>query len=246
MIRFLPLFYGLFVYVIFLAVFLYLIGFIGNQYSFSTIDSGVQIPALEAIRTDLLLLSLFALQHSLMARAWFKRFWTRIVPHPIERSTYVLATCLALALVFRFWEPIPALVWHVSNPVAAPALNLCFAAGWITVIVASAQIGYADLVGLRHAWLFFRGIAYTPPPFGTPGLYKHLRHPMMLGLLAGFWAAPEMSQGHLLFAACMTLYIAIALRFEERDLVHRHGRDYADYRTRVPALLPRFRKTNSS
>jgi len=245
MIRLLALLYGLFIYLVFLAVFLYLVGFIGNRYSFSTVDSGPRIPVAEAMRANLLLLSLFAVQHSLMARAWFKRFWTRIVPRSIERSTFVLSTCVVLVALFRFWEPMPDLVWHVVDPVAAPAIHLLFAAGWITVLIASAQIGHADMTGLRHVWLYFRRVHYTPPEFRTPGLYKHLRHPMMLGLLAGFWATPAMSQGHLLFAACMTLYIGIALIWEERDLVRRHGSDYTIYRSRVRALLPRFRQSRS-
>ncbi|MBM3810675.1 MAG: isoprenylcysteine carboxylmethyltransferase family protein [Acidimicrobiia bacterium] len=239
MLRLLALLYGLIGYVVFLGAFLYLIGFVGNRYTFSTVDSGLQIPAGEAFLVNLALLAGFAMQHSIMARRGFKKYWRRIVPAPVERTTYVMASSVTLAAIFRYWEPMPDLVWFTQNPAAVMALHVLFWAGWAMVVAASVQIGHAELFGLRQVWLYARGKPYTPPAFHAPGFYRYLRHPMMVGMVAGFWSTPEMSQGHLMLAGFLTLYVVAARKLEERDLRRDHGSVYESYMRRVAAYWPR-------
>jgi len=194
------------------------------------------VPVAAAI--DLLLLLLFAVQHTVMARPWFKRRWTRIVPEPAERSTFVLAASLALALLCWLWRPIGGTVWNLPGPGAA-GLWAVYAAGWVVAVSSTFLISHSDLFGLRQAWLHARRVTYSPPPFTERSMYRHIRHPLMAGFLLVFWSAPTMTAGHLLFAATATGYILIGIAFEEHDLLQSLGGTYAAYRARVPALIPR-------
>src|SRR5579862_8210792 len=236
--------YGLSVYVVFLATFLYVIAFSGNIVVPKTIDSGTVGPAGLAVAVDLALLGVFALQHSIMARRSFKRMWTRIVPEPVERSTYVLASSLALILLFWAWRPLGGVVWDVQNPVARGLLHAGFAFGWLLVLVATFLINHFDLFGLRQVWLHLRGRPYQPLPFRTPGPYRLVRHPLYVGWFFAFWSTPTMTVTHLLFAVMTTAYILVAIQFEERDLVAALP-EYASYRARVPMLIP-VRRRNAA
>jgi protein-S-isoprenylcysteine O-methyltransferase Ste14 len=222
----------------FLAAFVYLVGFVGNRYSFSTIDSGLQLPWRDALLVDCALLLLFFAQHSAMARAGFKRLWRRLLPVETERPTYLLATSLVLALIYARWEPMPEMVWQWERPGVAALVHVLFWTGWGLAAVSVAVIGCRELFGWNQLWQR----SYQPPRFHQPGPYRWVRHPMMLGLLTAFWATPEMSRGHLLFAAANTAYVLAALRWEERDLARAHGPEYEAWRRTVPRLLP-FRRT---
>ncbi len=235
--------YGVFAYACFLVTFLYAMGFVGGFGVPRSIDSAADGALGVAVVVDLLLLGVFAVQHSVMARPGFKRWWMRMVPEPAERSTYVLASSLALLLLFWQWRPIGGLVWRVEQPVGQAALHGLFAAGWLTVLVTTFLINHFDLFGLRQVWLHLRGEPYRPVGFVTPGPYRYVRHPLYVGWLLAFWATPTMTAAHLLFAATTTAYILIAIRFEERDLVVVHGARYAEYRRSVPMLVPRIRGT---
>ncbi|HYI09151.1 MAG TPA: isoprenylcysteine carboxylmethyltransferase family protein [Thermoanaerobaculia bacterium] len=230
--------YGVVSYAIFFATFLYAIGFIGGFGVPTTLDGPRQEPLARAIAVDVLLLGLFAVQHSVMARRWFKERWTRIVPPPVERSTYVLFSSLALILLFWLWRPLGGVVWAVDDPAGRAVLLALFAFGWGLVLVSTFLINHFDLFGLRQVWLFLRGRPYTKLHFGTPGPYRLVRHPLYVGWFFAFWMTPTMTYAHLLFAVATTAYILIAIRFEERDLVHEHGASYEDYRRRVPMLVP--------
>lgn len=225
-------------YGMFLAVFLYAVGFIGNFAVPRSLDSPVRVDVPTAIAIDTLLLALFALQHSVMARGWFKRLVHRIMPAAAERSLYVLASNLALIALFIFWQPIGITIWHVTNPVGQAILYALFAAGWLTVLVTTFLINHFDLFGLRQGWLYFRGEPYRQLHFTMPGPYRWVRHPLYVGWLLAFWGAPLMTLGHLVFALGTTAYILIAIQLEERDLLAAHGESYARYRQQVPMLIP--------
>jgi protein-S-isoprenylcysteine O-methyltransferase Ste14 len=229
--------YGVACYLAFFATFLYAIGFIGNFWVPKSMDSGPQMPLSSALAINLALLGLFAVQHSVMARPWFKAAWTKIVPEPVERSTYVLFSSLALILLFWKWQPLGGVVWSVDGMAERLALNTLYALGWITILVATFLINHFDLFGLRQVWLYLVGKPYTGLPFATPGLYRYVRHPLYVGWFLVFWAAPVMTVTHLIFAVATTAYILIAIQFEERDLMRIHG-EYAEYRRRVPMVLP--------
>ena len=233
--------YGVFCHLLFLATFAYLAGFVGNLWVSKSLDSA---PAngLFAVGVDVLLIGLFGLQHSIMARPWFKRIWTRLVPQPIERSTYVLISCVAVFLLMWQWRGLDAIIWNVQHPVGRGLLWALFAAGWLMVPAVSLMINHFDLFGTRQVWLYLRGRPYTALPFRTPLLYNRMRHPLYVGWAVAFWATPTMTLGHLLFAGAMTLYVVVAARIEERDLVDHYGDTYRAYQRRVPAYVPRFGK----
>lgn len=238
--RLLAAIYGGLCYAIFLGTFLYGVGFVGNLFVPKSIDSGRPGVVGAALLTDGLLLGLFAAQHSLMARPAFKRWWTRLVPQPIERSTFVLFASLTLILLFWQWRPIGGVIWQVEQPVGRALLLGLYALGWLIVVLGSFLISHFDLFGLRQVYLNLRQQPYTYPGFRTPLLYRYLRHPMMLGFLIAFWATPHMSASHLLFAAGMTAYILIGTRLEERDLNHHFGDEYRRYQQTTPMLIPRL------
>lgn len=238
--RALALAYGLGSYAVFFSVFLYAIGFIGNLWAPKSLDSAPEISFGTAILVNLGLLSLFAVQHSGMARPAFKRWWTRIVPRPLERSTYVLLSSLALVALFVFWQPMGGVVWQVEGDLARGLIYGLYFAGWGIVLLATFLINHFDLFGVRQVWLHFRGREYTRLKLEEPFLYRYVRHPLYVGWLTVFWAAPTMTVAHLVFALVTTAYILVAIQWEERDLVDEHGRAYEDYRRRVPMLIPRL------
>jgi protein-S-isoprenylcysteine O-methyltransferase Ste14 len=225
-------------YVVFFATFLYAIGFLGNFAVPKSIDSGLEGSVWEALAIDGALLAVFALQHSIMARSWFKDAWTRVVPAPAERSTYVLFSSVALILMFWQWRPIGGTIWDAGEgPLATVILGL-YAMGWVVLLLSTALINHFDLFGLRQVYLYLAGKEYTHLEFRTPFLYRVVRHPLYVGWLMIFWSAPVMTAAHLFFAVMTTAYILIAIRFEEADLVKAHGRKYEQYRREVPMLVP--------
>lgn len=234
--------YGVICYAIFFVTFLYAIGFVGNFVVPKSIDSVPMIPFWQALLVNIGLLGLFGLQHSAMARQEFKSWWTRIVPKSVERSTYVLFSSLCLITLFYFWQPMGITLWNVENPVLRNFLYVCFGFGWLLVLVTTFLINHFDLFGLRQVYLYLRGKDYSPLKFVTPGPYKHVRHPLYVGWLFAFWATPTMTVAHFVFAVITTVYILVAIQLEERDLVKMHGKDYTDYRDRVPMLIPSSRR----
>jgi protein-S-isoprenylcysteine O-methyltransferase Ste14 len=230
--------YGVLCYSIFLATFLYAIAFVGGFGVPATLDGPRRVPLAEGIAIDAVLLAIFAVQHSVMARKWFKERWTKIVSPVVERSTFVLAASLALILLFWQWRALGGVVWSVDHPAMRAVLWSLFGFGWALVLAATFLINHFDLFGLRQVWLHLRDRPYTKLHFGTPGPYRVVRHPLYVGFLFAFWATPEMTYSHLLFAVATTAYIVLAIQFEERDLVREHGADYEEYRRNVPMMVP--------
>jgi protein-S-isoprenylcysteine O-methyltransferase Ste14 len=237
--RILVLLYGVINYLCFLGVFLYAVGFIGGFLTPTRLDGPLQGSLAGALAVDTLLILLFGLQHSVMARPIFKETWTRLIPEPIERSTYVLFTNAALAVLFWQWRPLGGMIWDLQSPALRAAVWAIFAFGWLTVLATTFLINHFDLFGLRQVWLYFLRRPYTYLPFVTPGPYRYIRHPLYVGWLTAFWAAPTMTAAHLAFALGMTAYILVAIQFEERDLVRFHA-GYAAYRQRTPMFVPRW------
>jgi methanethiol S-methyltransferase len=235
--RWLIFFYGVACYAIALVTLLYAIGFVGNIWVPKSIDSEPRVPLGLALLIDVVLLVLFATQHSVMARPAFKRWWTRIVPKEAERSTYTLFASIILIALYAYWEPLGGGVWNVESPIGRAVLLGLFALGWALVFLSSFLINHFDLFGLRQIWLQLRRQPYKELPFKTPALYRVVRHPLYVGLLLAFWSTPTMTVTHLVFAIATTLYILIAIQLEERDLLEHHP-EYAQYRKRVPMLLP--------
>jgi protein-S-isoprenylcysteine O-methyltransferase Ste14 len=236
--RIAALLYSSLVYAFFLGTFLYAMGFVNGVFVPKGIDDGAPRPLVESLAVNLGLLGLFAVQHSIMARQWFKRRWTRIVPAHAERPTFVLVTCVILCTMYAQWRPMPGTVWNVEQPVAAAALSALSWAGWGLVLLATFLIDHFDLFGLKQGWRRFRGSTHTDPVFQVRSVYRRVRHPLYLGFLIAFWATPHMTLGHLLFAGMTTAFMLVAVRLEERDLVSAHGEDYVEYRRQVPMLIP--------
>lgn len=234
----LTLVYGFVAYAVFLVSFLYAIGFVGDFAVPKTIDSGATFPLAASILTNVLLLSLFAVQHSVMARPAFKRWWTQFVPARVERSTYVLLASLILLLVFWRWRPIPEVVWDARSTTLGAVLLGLFGIGWLMVLLSTFMINHFDLFGLRQVTLYFQRRPYTSLSFVKRGLYKVVRHPIMLGFVIAFWATSVMTYGHLLFAVVTTAYILVAIRFEEHDLVAEHQSAYEQYRHETSMIIP--------
>jgi methanethiol S-methyltransferase len=230
--------YGVAAYLVFLATFLYAIAFVGGFAVPRRLDGPLQTTLPAALAVDCLLLTIFAVQHSVMARRWFKERWTQIVPWAIERSTYVLAASAALLLLFWQWRPIGVQIWSVENAAARVVLWTLFGAGWATVLIVTCLINHFDLFGVRQVWLPLVGRPYTKVSFRTPMPYRYVRHPLYFGFLLAFWMTPSMTLAHLVFALATTAYIVLAIQFEERDLVHEHGAAYQEYRRHVPMLVP--------
>lgn len=236
--RILTLLFGVVGYTTFFATFLYLIGFVSGLLVPTSLDAGGVISSFwPALLVNVSFVLLFGVQHCIMARPWFKARWTRLVPAPIERTLFMLATCAILGLMFWQWRAMPDVLWALDGG-AAIAVQVVAFCGWGIVLLSTFLIDHFDLFGLRQTWLAFRGLPYTQKRFAERSLYRHVRHPLMLGFLIAFWAAPVMTVGHLVFALAFTTFISIALVFEERDLVALHGSAYQEYQRRVPKLLP--------
>jgi protein-S-isoprenylcysteine O-methyltransferase Ste14 len=233
-------------YAIFFATFLYLIVFVGDfTFAGITVDTGPQAAPATAAVIDVALIALFGLQHSVMARQGFKRWWMRIVPPPVERSVFVLSASIVLMILFYGWRPIPTVVWNVTSPVLNDLIWVAFWGGWGTVLLSTFLINHFELFGLQQAWFHMRGREAEPPKFRQPLLYKYVRHPLYLGFFLAFWAAPEMTAGHLLLAVGLSVYMLIAIRYEEHDLISLFGRDYELYREQAGMLMPRFRRRSA-
>jgi methanethiol S-methyltransferase len=243
--RLLVFVYGVIAYAVFFVTYLYAAGFVGNLFVPKSLDSTPTAPFVTALLINLGLLTVFAVQHSVMARPWFKRVLTRFVPQAAERSTYTLASSLALILLFWQWSPLGGVVWDVQNPTARVLLYGGFVFGFLLVLVVTFLINHFDLFGLRQVWLYLLGREYKSLTFVTPGPYRLVRHPLYVGWLFAFWSTPTMTLTHLLFAVVTTAYIFVAIQFEERDLVDAHPQ-YAEYRRRVPMMIPALTRRSQS
>ena len=231
--RLLGLLYGVFCYLVFLGTFLYAIWFV---WTMDSLNTGMIFS--RALLIDVGLLALFAIQHSVMARQWFKRAWTKIVPRPLERSTYVLFASLALLAIIFFWQPMPAVMWNIGPGMGTLVLQILFWAAWLGLLVSTFLIDHFDLFGIRQVLSYYRGVTYRPPGFRTPMFYKYVRHPIYFFFIIAFWSAPRMTFGHLFFAVMCTGFMLVGIQFEERDLIHFHGARYAEYKNQVPMLVP--------
>jgi protein-S-isoprenylcysteine O-methyltransferase Ste14 len=236
--------YGVLSYAVFFISFLYAIGFVGNLIVPKGIDSGLGASLPESLIVNLALLGLFAVQHTIMARPAFKAWWIKIIPKEVERSTFVLVASLLLLLLYWQWRPMTGVVWNLENSAGAIVLTVIFWLGWIIALLSTFMIDHFDLFGLRQVYLPLVNKDYSGVKFKTTMLYKFVRHPIMLGFIIAFWATPHMTVGHLLFAAATTIYILMGLQFEEHDLKAAIGPEYADYRHRVPMLIPCMKKRN--
>ncbi|TAM79147.1 MAG: isoprenylcysteine carboxylmethyltransferase family protein [Acidobacteria bacterium] len=234
MLRLLALLYGVFCYLVFLVSFFWAIWFV---WTLDAPRSGLSLGL--ALLIDAGLLALFAIQHSGMARQKFKRAWTKLLPRPLERSTYVLFSSLALLAIIVFWQPMPSVIWDIGPGFGRIVLQVLFWAGWLNLLLATFIIDHFDLFGLRQTWMYFRGVPYKYPGFRTPMEYKYVRHPIYLSFLIAFWSTPRMTLGHLFFAVMCTGFMLVAIQFEERDLVCFHGERYLEYKNQVPMLIPR-------
>lgn len=232
------LLYGLLAYLLFFVAILYGIGFVADIVVPKGIDDGVAEPLSRAIIVNVFLLLLFAIQHNVMARPWFKEWWTRFVPQPLERSTFVAASSLLLLLLYWQWRPLPDVVWQVDNPIGRGILWSLYFLGWAVVFFSSFVIDHFELFGLKQVWSHLRGREHVTAEFSDRSLYRWVRHPLMLGFIIAFWSAPTMTLGRLLFAVVTTVWILIAIRIEERDLAQFLGQPYLHYRQRTPMLLP--------
>ncbi len=234
--------YGIACYIYFLAVLLYMVCFVGNIWILRSLDAVSQVPSSNSLSMNIMLCLLFCVQHSVMARQWFKQLITKVLPSPMERSTYVLFTNAALTLLFRYWRPIGRSIWDFRTTLVLKNLtHSLYFSGWLLVFVSTLLINHFDLFGLRQVWSCFVRKPYIHLPFSTPGLYRYIRHPLYLGWLFVFWATPVMTFGHFVFSTALTAYIFIAIPMEERDLVTRFGQEYVQYREAVPMMVPSFK-----
>ena len=242
----LSLVYGLVCYLAFLGTILYAIGFVGNLFVPQSIDGTPGKPLWQAIAINASLLLLFALQHSIMARPAFKKWWTKIIPAQLERSTYVLLASLCLILLMWQWQPVGGVIWSVDNKLVNTILLVTYFIGWAIVFLSTFLINHFDLFGVRQTWLYFQGKPYTELPFRVPLFYRFVRHPLYLGFLIAFWSASTMTVAHLLFAVLTSLYILTAIRFEEKDLIGHFGTKYIRYKSQIPMIIPFLRKKQNS
>ena len=238
--RIIAFIYGVFSYLIFFATFLYMIFFVGDMVVPKTINSGSTGGLLSAVVINLGLIALFGFQHTCMARKSFKDRWTNILARPIERSTYVLFSSMALIVLMWFWQPLNATVWQVESNWASLLLQWGFWLGWLIIFLSTWMIDHFNLFGLRQVWNYMKDKKHTSPTFKEPGFYKFVRHPLMLGFFIAFWSTPHMTAGQMLFAAGMSVYIIVGVYFEEKAMIRRFGRDYEEYRERVPKFFPLF------
>jgi methanethiol S-methyltransferase len=236
------LLYGVVCYLAFFGTILYAIGFVGNLMVGKTIDDEPRVPLMAAVFINASLLLLFALQHSVMARPAFKKWWVRFIPAPLERSTYVLLASLCLVLLMWQWQPLGAVVWSVEDELLKALLLVIYLSGWGIVFISTFLINHFDLFGLRQVWFYFRGKPYTQLPFRLPLFYRYARHPLYLGFIIAFWSASTMTITHLLFSILTTAYILLAIRFEEKDLIKEFGQKYLDYKSWAPMLIPFLKK----
>ena len=236
--RILAFIYGLICYLIFFATFIYTIGFVGNLIVPKTLDSDLNGTLIQGILIDILLIGVFAIQHSLMARPSFKEWWKKIIPNSIERSTYVLMSSLALLLLFWQWRSLGGIIWNIQNPIISNIIYGIFALGWLIALLSKFMINHFDLFGLRQVYLYLRGQEYEYLGFRTPGFYKYVRHPIMLGFVIAFWATPIMTVSHLIFALGLTIYMLVGIKLEETDMISIYGNLYQEYRQQVSMLIP--------